>query len=224
MEVIVLHHCLIASFLSFSSMTSIPWNTVLQEVLQYESFPQAAILSKLFQCGSIPLNTVPQEQPVAMWVPHRVTLFTGKSLLQHGFLQGVTAPSSHICLLSVDSVDRLQGDSLPPMVFTTSFRENSVWAPRTLLPSSSQIWHLQSCLTHSHSSLLWPQLFLYKHFFLLLKYIIKMTDIEYGLSHQRDCLGFVWHWLYQKYEKLLSASCRSHPCSPCTNSQITVQI
>lgn len=51
------------------------------------------------------------------------------------------------------------------MVFTTSFSENSALAPNTSLFFSD--FGNSRALRHSHSSLLWPQLFLHNNFFLL---------------------------------------------------------
>uniref|UniRef100_A0A8D0KWE9 Caspase activity and apoptosis inhibitor 1 n=1 Tax=Strix occidentalis caurina TaxID=311401 RepID=A0A8D0KWE9_STROC len=47
--------------------------TVLHELLQCESFPQAAVLHELPQCGSLPRGAAPQEQTAPVWVPHGVT-------------------------------------------------------------------------------------------------------------------------------------------------------
>ena len=56
-----------------SSVGSLPWETVLHELLQCESFPRAAVLHKLLQHGSLPRGAVLQEQTAPAWVPRGVT-------------------------------------------------------------------------------------------------------------------------------------------------------
>ena len=56
-----------------SILGSLPWDTVLQELLQHGSFPQAAALHQLFQHRSFPQDAVLQEQTAPAWVPHAVT-------------------------------------------------------------------------------------------------------------------------------------------------------
>jgi len=60
-----------------SSLGSHPWDTVLHELLQPESFPWAAVLHKLLQCGSLPWDAVLQEQTAPAWAP----LSTGAQVL-----------------------------------------------------------------------------------------------------------------------------------------------
>jgi len=57
----------------FSSMGSLPWDTVIHELLQRESFPQATVLHELLQRGSLPQGAVLQEQAAPAWVCHGVT-------------------------------------------------------------------------------------------------------------------------------------------------------
>jgi len=64
-----------------SSVRSFSWETVLQKLLQRESFPQAAALHKLPQRGSFPQGAVLQEQAAPAWVPHGVTSPASKSAL-----------------------------------------------------------------------------------------------------------------------------------------------
>jgi len=69
--------CLCCSFLltlcHCSSVRSLPWETVLDELLQHESFHWAAVLHELHQCRSLPRGAVLQAQPAPAWVPHGVT-------------------------------------------------------------------------------------------------------------------------------------------------------
>jgi len=69
--------CLCQSFLLTlllsSSLGPDPWETIVHELLQCGSFPQAAILHELLQHGSLPWGAVLQEQTAPAWVPHGVT-------------------------------------------------------------------------------------------------------------------------------------------------------
>ena len=75
--------CLCHSFLLTpfpgSSMGSLPWDTVLHELFQHRSFPQAAVLQELLQHGSFPWDTVLQEQTEG-------TQVLPETLLLHGLL------------------------------------------------------------------------------------------------------------------------------------------
>lgn len=54
-----------------SSVGSFPQET-LHELLHCESILRVTVTHELFQCGSIPIHAVPQEQ-AAVWFSHRVT-------------------------------------------------------------------------------------------------------------------------------------------------------
>ncbi|KAK4830730.1 hypothetical protein QYF61_013180 [Mycteria americana] len=56
-----------------SSMGSSPWETVLHELLQHESFPQAAALHKLLQHRSFPQGAVLRNELLQCGSPHGVT-------------------------------------------------------------------------------------------------------------------------------------------------------
>jgi len=56
-----------------SRVRSLPWDTVLCELLQQKSFPRAIALHKLLHCGSLPRGAVLQEHAAPAWVPHEVT-------------------------------------------------------------------------------------------------------------------------------------------------------
>jgi len=56
-----------------SSVRCLSQETVLQELLQSESFPRAAALHKLPQSRSLPQGAVLQEQASPTWVSHGVT-------------------------------------------------------------------------------------------------------------------------------------------------------
>ena len=77
--------CLCRSFLltlcPCSGVVFPPWETVLHELLQRESFPRAAALHKLPQRGFLPRGAVLQEQVAPAWVPHRVTSPVSKPAL-----------------------------------------------------------------------------------------------------------------------------------------------
>lgn len=94
-----------------------------------------------------PMECSPSGTACSVWVPHRVTLFTGPQHLAgacsswvspwetilHSILQShLSAP---LCTLWTGC----RGTAFLPMVFTTRFMENSALAPGTLLPSSSLI-------------------------------------------------------------------------------------
>jgi len=51
----------------------LPRETVLQELLQSESFPQAAVLHELLRSGSFPRSAILQEQNAPAWVLQEVT-------------------------------------------------------------------------------------------------------------------------------------------------------
>jgi len=71
-----------------SSMRSLSQETVLHELLQYESFPWAAALHKLPQHGSLPQGAVLQERAAPAWVPHGVISPASKAApaqAPHGF-------------------------------------------------------------------------------------------------------------------------------------------
>ena len=61
---LTLFHC--------SSVGSLSWETVLQELLQCGSFPQASVFHELLQHVSLPWGAVLQAQTAPAWVPHRV--------------------------------------------------------------------------------------------------------------------------------------------------------
>lgn len=174
------HHYLTASFFSFpcSTMRSLPWKTALQE-LPRKSFSQAAILSKLFQCGSIPQNAFLQEQPVPVWVSHRVTtparkltplcatLFTGPQHLAGAcsstdFSMGLQLPSG----TSPVGLHSPQGNSLPHHRLHYKLQRKFCFGTWNTSIFFSDFGNSRA-LTHSHSSLLWPQLLLHNNFFLL---------------------------------------------------------
>jgi len=73
--------------------------TVLHELLQRESFPQAAVLHELLQPGSFPRGAVFQEQTAPVWLCHRITGPARKPApvwAPHGFtasLRGLPAPT-----------------------------------------------------------------------------------------------------------------------------------
>jgi len=56
-----------------SSVGSLPWETVLHQLLQHESFQQAKVLHELLQCGSLPWDAVLQAWTAPAWVSHGVT-------------------------------------------------------------------------------------------------------------------------------------------------------
>ena len=64
-----------------SSLGSLPWDTVLHQLLRSESFPRAAVLHELLQHGSLPWGADLQEQTAPAWVPHRVTSPASKPAL-----------------------------------------------------------------------------------------------------------------------------------------------
>jgi len=66
------------TFFHCSSVRSLSQETVLHKCLQHKSFPRAAALHKLSQCGSLPMGCSPSEQAAPVWVPHRVTRPTSK--------------------------------------------------------------------------------------------------------------------------------------------------
>ncbi|XP_056204777.1 E3 ubiquitin/ISG15 ligase TRIM25-like isoform X5 [Falco biarmicus] len=68
-----------------SSVGSLPREPDLQELLEGESFPWAAPLHELLQCGSLPQGDVLQEQAAPAWGPRGVTS-PARSLLQPGLL------------------------------------------------------------------------------------------------------------------------------------------
>jgi len=111
-----------------SRVKSLSEETVLHELLQHESFPQAAALHKLPQRGSLPWGAVLQEQVVPAWVSQGVTspaskpalawgpLSTGLQVLT-GACSSAGSPRSHSFLqastrLSVGSLPQATGGDL----------------------------------------------------------------------------------------------------------------
>jgi len=103
-----------------SSVGSLPWETVLHELLQYESCPRAAVLHKMLQQGSLPLgaalqnkllqcgspmgSTSPASKPAPVWAPHR---FTASFRHPPALAWGPPSATGGYLLLG------LQGDNLP---------------------------------------------------------------------------------------------------------------
>ena len=109
---------------SCSSVGSLPWDTVLHELLHRESFPWATVLHKLLQHGPLPWGAVLQEQTAPAWVPRGLTS-PARSLIQsrlpmgsqpplaihlfwHGVLHGL-----QVDICSTINPHGLQEDSLP---------------------------------------------------------------------------------------------------------------
>jgi len=68
-----LWHSFLFTLFPYSSVWSLPWETVIHELLQHKSFPWAAVIQGLFQHGSFLLGTVLQERSSPVWVLYRVT-------------------------------------------------------------------------------------------------------------------------------------------------------
>ena len=71
-----------------SSVGYFPWEMVLHELLQHESFPRAAVLHELLQSGSLPRGAVLQEWTAPAWVPRGVTSPARKTCSSVGSPQG----------------------------------------------------------------------------------------------------------------------------------------
>lgn len=150
-----------------STMGFLPWETVLCNLLQYDSFPQAAVLYELLQLGSLPWGAVSQEQTAPAWVFHGVIspasksvpawtpLSTGPQVLpgawsSAGFPLGQSLLHASICSSLV--TQGFRGISALPwtsmgsrvrayhtMVFFTSCRGLSALAPGTPAPPTSPL-------------------------------------------------------------------------------------
>ena len=157
-----------------SSVGCLPWETVLHEHLQHESFPWAAVLHELLQHGSFPWGAVLQELTAPAWVPYRVTspaskpapawapLSTGLQILP-GDYSSADFPRGHSLLQAHPPAlkwvsPRAAGHSLPQYGLYHRRQGNlcsSAWST-----SSHSFTDLGVCrvvsLTYSHSSL-WLQ-------------------------------------------------------------------
>lgn len=71
---------------------SLPWKTVLRELLYHGSFPQAVVLHKLLQHRSFPQGPVIQKQTAPAWVTHGVTDPARKPSPAWTPLHGVDSP------------------------------------------------------------------------------------------------------------------------------------
>lgn len=130
----------------YSSRSSPPaQERVLHKLLQHVSFPQAAILCELLQCGSLPQGPVLQEQAAALWVSHTVisparkfalkqashwvtAFFQASTCSRVGFLHGL-----QVEVFSSKDLHGLQGQSCLTMVFITRI---SALVPGPLPPPS----------------------------------------------------------------------------------------
>ena len=183
------------------SVGSLPWEIVPHELLQCESFPQAAVLQELLQRGSLPLAAVLQEQTAPAWVPHEVTsparkpapvwdpLSTGpaRSLLQHELLTESQPPLGASTFSSMGSSTGCRWRSTPLRTFmgfkvtaylTTVFSRacRGICAPASGTPlpppSSLTLVSAELFLTYSHSSLQLQMLL--RKFFSLLNCVIPV--------------------------------------------------
>lgn len=93
----------------FQCGMSLPQDTVLQKLIQHESFPRATVLHKLLQCWSLPWGAVLQEQAAPVWVPHRATGPATRTMGPPWASHRVTA-SLGIHLLQCRVLQRLQVD------------------------------------------------------------------------------------------------------------------
>jgi len=193
-----------------STVRSLPRQTVLHKVLQYESFPRAAALHELPQHGSLPWDAALQEQPAAVRVPHGVTsparkpalvwapLSIGPQVLA-GACSSVGSPWGH-SLLHHSLLHRLQGNLC-----------SGAW--RTSSPTFSA-WLFLSC---SHSTLpaavaqqLLPFL---KH---VISEALPPSLMGSALASSESILVAGQNWLYRAWGKLLASSHTSHLHSPHT--------
>jgi len=147
-----------------SSVGSFTQETVLHELLQCESFPQAAALMNCPSVGPFPQGAVLQEQAAPAWVPHRVTsaasklapawapLSTGPQVLA-GACSSVGSPWGHSLLqastcFGMGSLPRAAGGSLlhrgPP--WAAGGQPASPWSSSRAAREDSLLRHLERLL------------------------------------------------------------------------------
>jgi len=128
---------------------------------QRESFPWAAALHELPQCGSLPRGAVLQEQAAPVWVPHGVTspasklaltwapLCMGLQILS-GACSSAGSPQGHSLLQastcsSVGSLPPATGGYLlhrgPP--WTAGGQSASPWSSSRVAREGFLLWHLE---------------------------------------------------------------------------------
>lgn len=222
-------------------MGSLPLNTVLHELPQHGSFPQAAILHKLLQWKPPSQGPVPQEQATQHEFPSGSQVLP-TNLLQHGLL----SPQGHRSCQETALASALHGG-------TDSFRHSAypVWDPpraavgpllQNSLPWTAGGQPVLPCLHHRlEGNLLWclehllPLLHHWpwclhsscSHFsllFLKCSCVAPLNHFLNILSHSCPQWALLWPLVDPSYRQLalalsdmseaLVSSHRSHLCSP----------
>ena len=147
-----------------SSARSLSWETVLHKLLQCESFPLAAALHQLPQCGSLLWGAVRQEQAASAWVPYGnisptrkpapvwAPLSMGLQVLA-GACSSAGSPRGHSLLQAssysgMGSLPQAAGGYLPHRgpAWTAGGQPASPWSSSWAVRENSLLWHFEHLL------------------------------------------------------------------------------